>query len=49
MNHKGNKLVIKIIKNLINLSRINLSQSEISLLPEGLKFVPSPNKIVREN
>ena len=29
----------------INLSRRNLSRSEISLLSKGLKFVPSANKI----
>ena len=34
-------------KNVINLSRINLSRSEISLLSKGLKFVPSANKIDR--
>ena len=32
-------------KNVINLSKRNLSQSEISLLSKGLKFVPSANKI----
>ena len=32
-------------KNIINLSRRNLSRSEISLLSKGLKFVPSANKI----
>ena len=30
---------------LINLSRRNLSPSEISLLSKGLKFVPAANKI----
>ena len=34
-------------KNVINLSRRNLSASEISLLSEGLKFVPTNNKIDR--
>ena len=34
-------------KNVINLSRINLSRSEISLLSKGLKFVPSANEIDR--
>ena len=34
-------------KNVINLSRINLPRSEISLLSKGLKFVPSANKIDR--
>ena len=32
-------------KNVINLSRRNLSASEISLLSKGLKFVPTANKI----
>ena len=31
-------------KNVINLSRRNLSRSEISLLSRGLKFVPSANQ-----
>ena len=34
-------------KNVINLSRRNLSTSEISLLSKGLKFVPTANKIDR--
>ena len=34
-------------KNVINLSRRNLSASEISLLSKGLKFVPTANKIDR--
>ena len=34
-------------KNIINLSRKNLSASEISLLSKGLKFVPTANKIDR--
>ena len=34
-------------KNVINLSRRNLSASEISLVSKGLKFVPTANKIVR--
>ena len=34
-------------KNVINLSRRNLSASEISLLSKGLKFVPTANKIGR--
>ena len=34
-------------KNVINLSRRNLSASEMSLLSKGLKFVPTANKIVR--
>ena len=32
-------------KNVINLSRRNLSSAEISLLSKGLKFVPTANKI----
>ena len=32
-------------KNVINLSRRNLSPSEMSLLSKGLKFVPTANKI----
>ena len=32
-------------KNVVNLSRKNLSQFEVSLLSKGLKFVPSTNKI----
>ena len=32
-------------KNVINLSKRNLSASEISLLSKGLKFVPTANKI----
>ena len=34
-------------KNVINLSRRNLSAYEISLLSRGLKFVPTANKIDR--
>ena len=34
-------------KNVITLSKRNLSQSQISLLSKGLKFVPSANKIDR--
>ena len=34
-------------KNVINLSRRNLSASEISLLSKGLKFVPTANKTDR--
>ena len=33
--------------NVINLSRRNLSEAEISLLSKGLKFVPTANKIDR--
>ena len=32
-------------KNVINLSRRNLSSAEISLLSKGLKLVPTANKI----
>ena len=35
-------------KNVINLSRRNLSTSEISLLSEGLKFEPTANKVDRK-
>ena len=34
-------------KNVINLSRRNLSASEISLLSKGLKFIPTANKTDR--
>ena len=34
-----------VCKNVINLSRRNLSSAEISLLSKGLKFVPTANKI----
>ena len=34
-------------KNVINLSRRNLSASEISLLSKGLTFMPTANKIDR--
>ena len=37
-----------VIKNVISISRRNLSASEISLLPKGLKFAPTANKIDRE-
>ena len=55
-NHQGNnttslnkpRLEGKFLsKNVINLSKRNLSRSEISLLSKGLKFVPSANKIDR--
>ena len=36
-------------KNVINLSRRNLSASKISSLSEGLKFVPTANKIEMRN
>ena len=43
---RGNRLEGKIVsKNVINLSRRNLSSAEISLLSKGLKFVPTANKI----
>ena len=32
-------------KNVVNLSRQNLTDSEISLLPKGLNFVPTSNTI----
>ena len=38
-------MVNLLVKMLINLSRRNLSPSEISLLSKGLKFVPTANKI----
>ena len=34
-----------ISKNVVNLSRQNLTDSEISLLPKGLNFVPTSNTI----
>ena len=43
---RGNRLEGKFAsKNVINLSRRNLSSAEISLLSKGLKFVPTANKI----
>ena len=43
---RANRLQGKFVsKNVINLSRRNLSPAEISLLSKGLKFVPIPNKI----
>ena len=43
---RGNRLEGKFVsKNVINLSRRNLSSVEISLLSKGLKFVPIANKI----
>ena len=42
---RGNRLEGKFVsKNVINLSRRNLSSAEISLLSKGLKFVPTANK-----
>ena len=32
-------------KNVVNLSKRKLSKSEISLLPKGLKFIPTGNTI----
>ena len=55
-NHQGNntaslnktRLEWKFVgKNIINLSKRNLSRSEISLLSKGLKFAPSANEIDR--
>ena len=46
--NKGERLEGKFVSsNVINLSRRNLSEAEISLLPMGLKFVPTVNKIDR--
>ena len=43
---KGNRLESKFVnKNVINVSRRNLSSAEISLLSKGLKFVSTANKI----
>ena len=38
-----------VCKNVINLSRRNLSSVEISLLSKGIKFVPTANKIDQAN
>ena len=47
--YKGERLKGKFVSsNVINVSRRNLSESEISLLSKGLKFVPIANKIDRE-
>ena len=44
----GERLESKFVSsNVINLSRRNLSEAEISLLSKGLKFVPTANKIDR--
>ena len=44
----GERLEGKFVSsNVINLSRRNLSEAEISLLSKGLKFVPTANKIYR--
>ena len=46
---RGSRLEGKIVsKNVINLSKRNLSSAEISLLSKGLKFVPTANKIDQE-
>ena len=46
----GNRLEGKFVcKNVINLSRRNLSSAEISLLSKGLKFVRTANKIDQAN
>ena len=43
---RGNRLEGKFVsKNVINLSRRNLSSAEISLLSKRLEFVPTANKI----
>ena len=47
--YKGKRLKGKFVSNnVINVSRRNLSESEISILSKGLKFVPTANKIDRE-
>ena len=47
--YKGSRLKGKFVSsNIINVSRRNLSESEISLSSKGLKFVPTANKIDRE-
>ena len=46
--HKGERLEGKFVtSNVINLSRRNVSEAEISLLSKGLKFVSTANKIGR--
>ena len=43
---RGNRLEGKFVsKNVIKISRRNLSSAEISLLLKGLKFVPTANEI----
>ena len=45
--YKGERLESKFVSsNVINLSRRNLSEAEISFLSKGLKFVPTADKIV---
>ena len=47
---RGNRLEGKFVsKNVINLSRRNLSSAEIPLLSKGLKFVPTTNRIDQAN
>ena len=47
---RGNRLEGKfVIKNVINLSRRNLSSEEISLLSKGLKFVPNASKLIKQS
>ena len=46
--YKGERLEGKFVNsNIINLSRRNLSEAEISLLSKGQKFLPTVNKIDR--
>ena len=46
--YKGERLEGKFVSsNIINLSRRNLSEAEISLLSKGQKFLPTVNKIDR--
>ena len=46
--YKGERLEGKFVSsNVINLSRRDLSEAEISLLSKGLKFVPTADKIDR--
>ena len=33
---------------MVNLSRINLNQSEIDLLEKGLNFIPAPKTVMKE-
>ena len=48
VRYKGERLEGKFVSsNVINLSRRNLSEAEISLLSKGLTFVPTANKIDR--
>ena len=46
--YKGERLESKFNSNVINVSRRNISESEISLLFKGLRFVPTANKIDKE-